>query len=241
MLKGMVPSPAKWLSLLWPPLAAVIVLAWLHVWQRLDPDLVFLAAAPGTLHNLPWGLGFVGLHAGAGHLLANAGALLVLWPLARQLYPRSTPLALLLAWLIGYLAIWLLGQPGSLHMGASALTYGLMAQVLVLGVAHRSRPALAAALVVCFLFGAAWWALLPGYPGVSWEGHLGGALGGGLGGLLGRRWDPDPFPPHEWDEDDPADAVSLLDAPSQARAAQPLTSPRAAPGVWAPDSQDRLH
>jgi hypothetical protein len=53
--------------------------------------------------------------------------------------------------------------------GSSGLVYGLVSYVLVAGLIRRDRRAIGASLLVCFLYGAMWWGVLPIEPGVSWR------------------------------------------------------------------------
>lgn len=201
--------PVRFRPALWVSIAAAGVLAWCYFFQRLLPGWEMFTAQPRVLSNLWAGPAFVLLHASPAHLLANAFALIVLGTLALALYPRATVRTLPLAWLSSYAMVWLLGQPGSHHLGFSGVVYGLMALLTTLGMLRRDRPAIAAGLIVWFLFAGAWWAMMPGYPEVSWEGHLGGALGGALGAVFWWRRDPSPFPPVVWDED--TDAIEDLE------------------------------
>jgi membrane associated rhomboid family serine protease len=98
------------------------------------------------------------LHGGWTHLVANTvpllifGFLILLAGAARWLAVTAV------VWVVGGAGTWLTGQPGSLHVGASVLAFGWLVYLLLRG-----------------LFG-----VLPGQPGISWQGHLFGALGGGL-------------------------------------------------------------
>src|SRR2546421_153132 len=69
------------------------------------------------------------------------------------------------------LAVWLLAR-GASHLGSSGLVYGLASYVFVAGLLRRDRRAIGASMLVCFLYGAMWWGVLPIEPGVSWETHL---------------------------------------------------------------------
>ncbi|MGQ3469484.1 rhomboid family intramembrane serine protease, partial [Xanthomonas campestris] len=86
------------------------------------------------------------LHGPLAHLRANAAALLILGTLAGSVYPRATAMALPLLWLGSGLGAWLLGDPGSIHLGASGVTHGLMFLVFVLGLQRRDRPAIATSM-----------------------------------------------------------------------------------------------
>jgi peptidoglycan/LPS O-acetylase OafA/YrhL len=56
----------------------------------------------------------------------------------------------------------------------------LLAPLLHAGLIRRDRRAIAATLLVCFMYGALAWGVLPIEPGVSWETHLAAALIGVL-------------------------------------------------------------
>lgn len=147
------------------------------------------------------------LHGSLEHLGANAISLLVLGTLAGSVYPRATLRALPALWLGSGLGAWLLGQPGSHHLGASGLTHGLMFLVLVLGLLRRDRPAIAAAMIAFMLYGGMLLTVLPREVGVSWQAHLGGALAGVLAALLFRRLDPrPPRKRYSWEDEDEFDA-----------------------------------
>ena len=132
------------------------------------------------------------LHGSPEHLMANAGALLLLGTLSFTLYPRAMPRALPLMWLGAGLCAWWLGDPGSRHLGASGVTHGLMFLLFVLGLLRRDRPSVAAGMIAFFFYGGMLLTVLPQEPGVSWQSHLGGALGGVLAAFLFRRADPMP-------------------------------------------------
>ncbi len=150
------------------------------------------------------------LHGSIEHIAANAASLLLLGTLALAVYPRATLRALPLLWLGSGLGAWLLGDPGSHHLGASGVTHGLMFLVFVLGLLRRDRPSIAAAMIAFFLYGGMLLTVLPQEPGVSWQSHLGGALGGVLAALLFRR--SDPLPPrrrYSWEiEEEEAAALA---------------------------------
>lgn len=147
---------------------------------------------PWSAGGLSGLLGAPLLHGSFEHLAANSIALLMLGTLAGGMYPRATARALPLAWLGSGLGAWLLGDPGSHHLGASGLTHGLMFLVFLTGLLRRDRPAIAAAMIAFFLYGGMLLTVLPREAGVSWQAHLGGAAGGVLAALLWARLDPAP-------------------------------------------------
>jgi membrane associated rhomboid family serine protease len=120
------------------------------------------------------------LHGDWLHLAANAIPLSVLMTLLfwdRRYHPSST---LILIWLLSGLGTWAIGQPGTLHVGASSLVYGLAAYLTLAGLLMRSWRAFFIALVVALTFSGIWYGALPQDGPVSWEGHL----CGGVAGLL---------------------------------------------------------
>ncbi|UJB15231.1 rhomboid family intramembrane serine protease [Xanthomonas translucens] len=207
--------------------------------------LVAVFASQGLFDWRPWSVGpqhaggLLGvltaplLHGSLQHLAANVGALLILGTLAGSVYPRATLAALPLLWLGSGLGAWLLGEPGSHHLGASGLTHGLLFLVFVLGLLRRDRAAIAASMIAFLFYGGMLVSVLPHEAGVSWQSHLGGALGGAVAALLLRHRDP--LPPrkrYSWEDEDeqalaPVDEV--LEPPSPAQV----------PVLWQPPSVPR--
>ncbi len=155
-------------------------------------DWTFLAVSPRTAAGLLGVLAAPLLHGSLAHQLANATALLLLGTLAGTAYPKATLRALPLLWLGSGLGAWLLGQPGSHHLGASGVTHGLGFLVFTLGLLRRDRAAIAAGMIAFLFFGGMLMTVLPREAGISWESHLGGAVAGILAALLFRRSDPPP-------------------------------------------------
>ena len=192
-------------------------------------DYRAFAVAAGTLPGLAGILGAPLLHGSPAHLAANASALLILGTLALAVYPRATVRALPLIWLGSGLGAWLLGDPGSYHLGASGLTHGLMFLVFVLGLLRRDRPSIAAGMIAFLFYGGMLLTVLPQEPGVSWQSHLGGALGGVLAALLFRH--ADPLPPrrrYSWElEEEEAERAAQAE-----RDTFEPGSPQGVPVLW---------
>ncbi|MGV8922260.1 MAG: rhomboid family intramembrane serine protease [Thermomonas sp.] len=172
-------------------LASVLVLCVAYSLQGVLP-VQALTVNPGSVAGLLGMLTAPLLHGSPGHLLANATALLMLGTLAMTVYPRATMRALPLLWLGSGLCAWLLGEPGSHHLGASGVTHGLGFLVFVLGLLRRDRAAIAAGMMAFFFYGGMLLTIFPQEVGVSWESHLGGAISGVLAAFLFRRSDPMP-------------------------------------------------
>lgn len=170
-------------------LAFILLLLMVFSAQR-SFDLHALAVAPQSVAGLVGILTAPLLHGSIGHLGANAVSLLLLGTLAGSVYPRATLRALPVLWLGSGLGAWLLGDPGSHHLGASGVTHGLMFLVFVLGLLRRDRASIAAAMIAFFLYGGMLLTVLPREVGISWQSHLGGALAGVVAALIFRRSDP---------------------------------------------------
>lgn len=158
-------------------------------------DLRVLAVQPLSAQGL---LGIIGaplLHGSFTHLMMNCIAILMLGTLAGITYPRATPRALPVIWLTSGLGAWLMGEPGTFHLGASGVTHGLMFFIFTLGLLRRDRAAIAAGMLAFAFYGGMVLTILPREAGVSWESHLGGAIGGLIAAFLFRRTDP--LPPRQ--------------------------------------------
>lgn len=143
------------------------------------------------------------LHTSFSHLFSNSLPLLVLGTMMLHLYPSSSLRVLPLLHAGPGLIVWLFGR-ASIHVGASGLVYGLAAYIFLSGVLRRDRRAIAATLLVGFLYGGMVWGVLPIQPGVSWETHLAAALIGIALAIRYRDLDVPPTKRYDW-EDEPAD------------------------------------
>jgi membrane associated rhomboid family serine protease len=131
---------------------------------------------PGGLQGIlfaPW------LHANLMHIVANTGGLLVvgwlcMWPRIANFWQATIG-----AMLGAGLCAWLLGAPYTVHIGASGLVFGYAGYLVARGYYTRHLFAMLVALFVAASYGLTMlFGLMPIYPGVSWQSHLGGALGG---------------------------------------------------------------
>jgi membrane associated rhomboid family serine protease len=212
-------------------LAFVLLLAAVFVAQH-EFDWGGLAIAPHDWRGLVGILAAPLLHGSPEHLGANAVSLLLLGTLAGVAYPRATLRALPLLWLGSGLGAWLLGQPGTHHLGASGLTHGLMFLVFALGLLRRDRPAIAAAMIAFMLYGGMLLTVLPREPGVSWQAHLGGALAGLLAAWLFRRSDPQlPRKRYSWEIEEELAAQAAATADDDRAQFEPAP-PQDVPVLW---------
>ena len=118
------------------------------------------------------------LHFSWQHIEGNSVPLFVLGVLAAY---RSVARFLLLTLIVAVtsgMAVWLFQSSNELTVGASGLIFGYFGYVLLRGFIDRSLVDIGVGLVA----GALYWTILqvaiPGTPGVSWIGHVGGLVGG---------------------------------------------------------------
>ncbi|MGH4023490.1 MAG: rhomboid family intramembrane serine protease [Pseudonocardiaceae bacterium] len=123
------------------------------------------------------------LHAGWQHLVANTVPVLVLGFFVLAGGISQFVMVTGTIWLVGGLGIWLVADGGT-HIGASILIFGWMSFLLVRGFYARSAGQITLAAMLFLFWGGMFWGVLPGVPGVSWQGHLFGALGGLLAARL---------------------------------------------------------
>ncbi|SEM25898.1 rhomboid family intramembrane serine protease [Rhodococcus maanshanensis] len=132
---------------------------------------------PRTVDGL-WGIVFAPvLHGGWAHLVANTIPLLVLGFLVMLSGIGRGLAATGIIWVIGGVGVWLFGSVNN-HLGASVLVFGWLTYLITRGIFARHFGQMALGLVVLVIYGGALWGVLPGQPGISWEGHLFGAIGG---------------------------------------------------------------
>lgn len=161
---------------------------------------------PRQLAGLPGILFAPLLHDGFEHLIANTLPLLIMGTAMLYLYPTAAPRVLPAIYLGPGIAVWLFAR-GGVHIGASGLVYGLLSYVFVAGVIRRDRRAIAASMLVAFMYGALIWGVLPIRTRVSWETHLAAALIGLVLAIALRRYDIPPRRRYTW-EDEPEEPAS---------------------------------
>lgn len=178
-----------------------VVLLWLidiGNWA-LGLELERFGVRPRQLAGLPGILFAPLIHGGPVHLVANSLPLLVLGTGMLYLYPNSALKVLPAIYLGPGVAVWLFAAKG-VHIGSSGLLYGLLGYVFLAGVIRLDRRAIAASLLVAFLYGSLVWGVLPIRPGISWETHLAAALIGLALAVALRRLDVPPRKRYSWED-----------------------------------------
>jgi membrane associated rhomboid family serine protease len=179
---------------------AFVALLWLIPLLGWGLELERFGIRPREWIGLPGILLAPLLHAGFDHLIANTLPLLVLGTTMFHLYPYSAFRVLPAVYLGPGIAVWVFARGGN-HVGASGLVYGLVAFILVAGLIRRDRRAVAAALLVAFMYGSLAWGVLPINPAFSWETHLAAALIGVVMAIALRHHDNPPPVRYSWEDE----------------------------------------
>ncbi|WP_219908088.1 rhomboid family intramembrane serine protease [Enhygromyxa salina] len=122
------------------------------------------------------------LHGDFYHLLSNTVGLLIFGTLVLLWGRKEFALVTASSVLIGGLGVWLIGETGTVHIGASGVIFGYFGYVLTRGWYERKLLSIIISVVIAFMFGSMLSGAIPGLAGcgISWEGHLFGLLGGVL-------------------------------------------------------------
>lgn len=160
--------------------------------QQLDQDGIVPRTESG-LEGIAWA---PLLHGGWPHLIANTVPFLVFGFLVLANGIGRFVAVTAVIWLLSGLGVWLVAPPGTVTIGMSGVIFGWLAYLLVRGFFARSGTQILLALVLLFFYGGVLLGVLPGTPGVSWQGHLFGALAGVLAAwLVARRRRPERLSP----------------------------------------------
>jgi membrane associated rhomboid family serine protease len=149
-------------------------------------DLNRHGVVPRTVSGLQGILFAPWLHAGLWHITANTSGLLILgwlcmWPRISNFWQATSG-----AMLGAGLCAWLFGASYSVHIGASGLVFGYAGYLVARGYYTRHVTSILVALFVASSYGLSMlYGVLPLYPGLSWQSHIGGALGGILAARAG--------------------------------------------------------
>ncbi|MBC7790558.1 MAG: rhomboid family intramembrane serine protease [Anaerolineae bacterium] len=127
------------------------------------------------------------LHASLDHIVANSIPFVVLgWMVMLRDERHFIPVTV--AGMFGSaLVAWLLGAPGSVHIGASGVIFGYLGFLMLSGWYSRSFGSIVLSAVVTVVWGSLVLGMMPGVPGISWQAHAGGFLGGVLAARAFKR------------------------------------------------------
>ncbi len=184
------PGRTAALKLLWQRAIAMTLtfVALLYAIEGVDSvtshDLDRAGVKPRTAAGLEGILFAPVLHANWAHLLGNTLPVIVLGLLTLLTGIGRGLAATAIIWVVAGIGTWLTGASNSLHIGASVLVFGWLTYLISRGLFTRNLWQIGLGVVVGLLYGSILWGVLPGQPGISWQGHLFGALGGLLAGWV---------------------------------------------------------
>lgn len=118
------------------------------------------------------------LHGGFYHVAANTLPFIVLGWFVMLRSINDFYFVSFMSALIGGLGTWLVGNPNSVHIGASGVVFGYFGYLLFRGYFERSFVAIAISVAIAVTYGGLIWGILPTRSYISWEGHLFGFIGG---------------------------------------------------------------
>ena len=151
--------------------------------NRLDYDYGIL---PHNIGRLPQIFTAPFLHFSWDHIEGNSGPLFVFGLLAAYRGVKKFLGVTLIVAVTSGLAVWLFQGGNELTVGASGLIFGYFGYVLSRGVFDRNLIDVLTALVMALSYAYILTVAIPGAPGVSWIGHLGGLIGGIASGWIFR-------------------------------------------------------
>jgi len=181
-LRDAVVVMAGFLALIW----ALQVFNWADGY-RLDGDFGILSH---HLSRLPDIFTAPFLHVSWQHIEGNSLPLFVLGVLAAYRSIARFLVVSLIVLVTSGLAVWLFQSGNAVTVGASGLIFGYFGYVLVRGFLDRNMVDIGVGVVAGVLYWTILQVAIPGTPGVSWIGHLGGLVGGVIAAWVVRNRTP---------------------------------------------------
>lgn len=140
--------------------------------------LLWLGVMPRTVLGLRGIIFAPFLHGSLAHIVSNSIPFLLFGWLVILRDPRHFLPVTLIAMIGSGLTAWLVGAPGSVHIGASGVIFGYLGFLMLSGWFARSFGSIALSIVVIALWGGLVVGVMPGHTGISWQAHLGGLIAG---------------------------------------------------------------
>ncbi len=159
---------------------AVIALLWIiHLLDIVLPaDLQLYGLQPRSPDGLRGIVCYPFLHSNFRHLSGNSGTLFMLLTVSLSMSRKMTGAALTVIIFAGGAGVWLFGKPGTIHIGASGVIFGLIGFLLFIGIFQKNWKTFLFSLAVFMAYGGALWSLLIVRSGVSWSAHFWGFTSG---------------------------------------------------------------
>jgi membrane associated rhomboid family serine protease len=140
------------------------------------------AAGHGIVPRTSYGLDGIPvapfIHADYEHLIANTIPFLVLGAIILLRGVAEFGFVTLVTLLTSGVGTWLLGTPGTEHIGASGIVFGFFGYLVFRAIFDRRWSSIATMLVIIVWYGASMMYALVSTEGISWVAHFFGLLGG---------------------------------------------------------------
>jgi membrane associated rhomboid family serine protease len=164
---GSLATPFKFVLLMWAVffLEGILPLINFGIIPREQVGLIGIITAPV-------------IHGSLSHLISNTIPLLFLGTVLFFFYPRIGWNVFFRCYFLTNILVWLFARPGSNHVGASGLVYGLAFFLIFFGIFKRDLVSILISIVILLMYGGIFYGVLPTDPRISWESHLAGALVG---------------------------------------------------------------
>ncbi|TDB92818.1 rhomboid family intramembrane serine protease [Actinomadura sp. 7K534] len=140
---------------------------------------------PRNVNDLPDIFTAPFMHGGFGHLMANTVPFLILGFIAAARGIAKFLAMSLIVVVVGGLGVWFTSSANTL--GSSILIFGFFGYLVGRGIFERRLLDIGIAVAVVAVYGTMLFGVIPGEPGISWQGHLFGLIGGVLGAWFLRR------------------------------------------------------
>lgn len=174
----------RWVRYLLPSLFLIGSLVLIYAIQT-DTLIQLLACKPKNWTYFYTAFTGPFLHGDSLHLWGNVSSLFGLSLLFIWLFPYDWIRFFLFQWILSSIGLFLLGDLGESHIGASTWVYSFAAFLAYFTWRNKHRNMNAMLFILVLWYGSMWWGLLPLLPRVSHEGHIAGLVVGVLIGHFG--------------------------------------------------------
>lgn len=206
------------------PIMIVLIMWIVKIFEiNIGIRLSYFGLSPKSIEGLQGILFMPFLHGGPldiskeafDHIMGNTIPILFLGTTIFYFYREVALKVVLWSWFMTGLWLWVGGEAGSTHIGASGLVYAWASFTFFSGIIRKHYKLIAISLTVVFLYGSMIWGIFPIEPNVSWEGHLFGGMAGGFLAWYFRKIGMQK-PVYDWeneeDEDDQIEFEEIQDS-----------------------------
>jgi membrane associated rhomboid family serine protease len=154
-----------------------LMLIWAVYFASLALPLNQFGLVPRTTQGLIGIITAPFLHGSLMHLVNNSISFILFAVILAMLEGNKMFTKVALMIVIGGTLTWLLARSAN-HIGASGLIFSLLGYMLLAGWFSGKLKYLVVSLALIFFYGGMIFGVLPGQPGISWDGHLFGFIAG---------------------------------------------------------------